>query len=184
MKRNKIIKNIIISIIVGIVLGSITEFALILNISWLVRITQSFTFWGIVMIICAFVSKDHVLSLINPILVITLMNTTYYIIRLIMSGYTNTSGWELFTLTGIAGSMYIGTIVSIIKETFLKRNNIFHIYNFIFMTIGGLLLMMYGLYNIPVRYNLFYNIDIGIFVGFAISILIKIKKLKKTICFS
>lgn len=38
---------------------------------------------------------------------ITLMNATYYIIRLIMSGYTNIGAWELFTLTGIAGSMYI-----------------------------------------------------------------------------
>lgn len=49
MKIKQIIKNIIISIIIGIALGSITEFALILNISWLVRITQSFAFWGIVM---------------------------------------------------------------------------------------------------------------------------------------
>ena len=75
MKIKQIIKNIIISIIIGIALGSITEFALILNISWLVRITQSFAFWCIVMCICAFISKDYALSLINPILVITLMNS-------------------------------------------------------------------------------------------------------------
>ena len=178
MKIKQIIKNIIISMIIGIVLGSITEFALILNISWLVRITQSFVFWGIVMCICAFISKDYTLSLINPILVITLMNITYYIIRLVMSGYTNIGGWELFTLTGIAGSMYIGTIVFLIKECYHKQNNIFHKYNFIFMTISGLLFTIYGWYNIPIRYNLFYNIDIGIIVGFVIGTVIKMKKSK------
>ena len=107
MKIEQIIKNIMIAMIIGIVLGSITEFALILNISWLVRITQSFVFWGIVICICAFISKDYALSLINPILVITMMNITYYIIRLVMSGYTNIGGWELFTLTGIAGSLAV-----------------------------------------------------------------------------
>lgn len=53
MKKKQIIKNITISIIIGIILGSITEIALILNISWLIRITQSFMFWGIVICICA-----------------------------------------------------------------------------------------------------------------------------------
>lgn len=172
MKLHQLIKNIIISIVIGVVLGSITEFALIWNISWLVQITQSFMFWGIIMCICASISKNYVLSLINPIVVITIMNSTYYTIRLIMSGYTNIGGWELFTLTGIAGSMYIGTIVFIIKECFLKRKNIFHIYNFIFMTISGILFKIYGCYNVPIRYNLFYNIDIGIIIGFIISVII------------
>lgn len=178
MKIKQIIKNIILSMIIGIVLGSITEFALILNISWLVKITQSFVFWGIVMCICAFISKDYALSLINPILVITMMNITYYIIRLVMSGYTNIGGWELFTLTGIAGSMYIGTIVLFIKECYHKQNNIFHKYYLIFMTISGILFTIYGWYNIPIRYNLFYNIDIGIIVGFVIGTAIKMKKSK------
>lgn len=179
MEKKQIIKNIIISIIIGILLGGITEFALILNISWLIKITQSFMFWGFVMCICAFMSKNYLLSLINPILVITLMNSTYYIIRLAMSGYTNMGDWELFTLTGIAGSMYIGTIVFIIKECFHKQKNIFHKYNLIFMTISGMLFTIYGWYNIPIQYNLFYNIDIGIIIGFIISVLIKMKKLKR-----
>lgn len=178
MKTKKTIKNIMISIIIGIALGSITEFALILNINWMVKITQSFVFWGIVMCICALISKDYALALINPILVMTLMNSTYYIIRLIMSGYTNIGGWELFALTGIAGSMYIGTIVFFIKECYHKQNNISHKYNFIFMTISGILFTIYGWYNIPIRYNLFYNIDIGIMVGFVISTVIKMKKLR------
>lgn len=181
MKIRQIIKNIIISIIIGLVLGTITEFALIWNINWLVRMTQSFIFWGIIMCICAAVSKKYALSLINPIIVITIMNSTYYIIRLIKSGYTNIAGWELFTLTGIAGSMYIGTIVFIIKEFFQKQNNSSHKYNFIFMTIGGILFKIYGVYNIPIRYNLFYNIDIGIIIGFIMSIIITIILRKKKI---
>ena len=173
MKIKQIIKNIIISIIIGVVLGSITEFALILNINWVIRITQSFAFWGIVMCVCAFISKDYALSLINPSLVITLMNATYYIIRLIMSGYTNIEAWKLFTLTGIAGSMYIGTIISLIKVCYHKQNNVFIKYNFIFMTICGLLVTIYGWYNVSMSHNLFYSIDLGIIVGFAISIVIK-----------
>lgn len=173
MKKKQIIKNIIISIIIGIVLGSITEFALILNISWLIRITQSFTFWGIIMCICAFISKNYALSLINPILVITLMNATYYIIRLIMSGYTNIGAWKLFTLTGIAGSMYIGTIISFIKACYHKQNNIFLKHNFIFMTFSGLLFAIYGWYNVSMSHNLFYSINLGIIVGLAISTVIK-----------
>ena len=171
MKIKQIIKNIIISIIIGIILGSITEFALILNISWLIRITQSFTFWGIIIGICAFISKDYALSLINPILVITLMNATYYIIRLIMSGYTNIEAWKLFTLTGIAGSIYIGTIISFIKIGYHKQKNIFIKYNFFLMTIIGILCTIYGWYNVSMSHNLFYNIDLGIIVGFAISIM-------------
>ena len=131
MKKKQIIKNITISIIIGVILGSITEIALILNISWLIRITQSFMFWGIVMCICAFISKNYVLSLTNSSLIITLMNATYYIIRLIKSGYTDIDAWKLYTLTGIAGSMYIGNIISLIKVYCHKQNNTFLKYNFI-----------------------------------------------------
>lgn len=57
LKRKQLIQNITISIIIGIILGSITEFALILDISWLIKITQSLMFWGIVMCICVLISK-------------------------------------------------------------------------------------------------------------------------------
>lgn len=170
MKKKQLIQNITISIIIGIILGSITEFALILNISWLIKITQSLIFWGIVMCICAFISKDYVLSLINSILVITLMNATYYIIRLVKSGYTDIDAWKLYTLTGIAGSMYIGNIISLIKVYCHKQNNIFLKRNFIFMTISGLLFAIYGWYNVWTSHNLFYSLDLGIIIGLAISV--------------
>lgn len=173
MKKKQIIKNITISIIIGVILGSITEIALILNISWLIRITQSFMFWGIVMCICAFISKNYVLSLTNSSLIITLMNATYYIIRLIKSGYTDIDAWKLYTLTGIAGSLYIVTICSFIKACYHKQNNISLKYNFVFMTISGLLFAIYGWYNVWISHNLFYSLDLGIIIGFAISIVIK-----------
>ena len=64
------------------------------------------------------------------------MNATYYIIRLIKSGYTDIDAWKLYTLTGIAGSMYIGNIISLIKVYCHKQNITFLKYNFIFMTIN------------------------------------------------
>ena len=95
---------------------------------------------------------------------ITLMNATYYIIRLIMSGYTNIGAWELFTLTGIAGSMYIGTIITFIKACYHKQNSKFLKYNFIFMTVIGLLFSIYGWYNVSMSHNLFYNINLEIII--------------------
>lgn len=57
MKSKQIIKNIIISIIIGVLLGVITEYALILNINWLIQITQSFLFWRLIICITAFFQK-------------------------------------------------------------------------------------------------------------------------------
>lgn len=177
MKR--ILKNSALSIIIGIILGSITEYALILDISWLIKITQSFTFWGIIMCISSFVSKDYICSLINPILVLSAMNATYYTIRLIMSGYTNIGGWELFTFVGITGSMYIGNIIFGIKELVIHhRNTGVQICNFIFMTICCVISTIVGFKN-PIQHNLFYNIGLGIIVGFIIGMVIAKKYLKK-----
>ena len=101
MKIKYIVKNIIIVSIIGIILGAITEYVLILDIKWLINITQSFLFWGLIMIITAFLSKTYILSMINPILNMTAMSTTYYLIRLFNSGYTNWSSWFLFVTMGI-----------------------------------------------------------------------------------
>lgn len=184
MKTKNILKNIIISLIIGIALGAISEFALILNISWLIRITQSFCFWGIIMCISAYLSRNYILSLINSILIMSSMNSIYYIIRLIKSGYTNTGNWEMYTLTGIAGSIYFATLVYLIKEKIHhnKSNNFIQKYSLIFMTICGIILSIYGFYK-PIsiiRHNLIYNLDIGVIIGFIIGIIIgNIKVYKK-----
>lgn len=41
------------------------------------------------------------------------------------------------------------------------------------MTISGLLFAIYGWYNVWISHNLFYSLDLGIIIGFAISIVTK-----------
>lgn len=171
MKIGRILKNVIISIIIGVLLGIVTEYALILNINWLIKITQTFRFWAVIICIIAFFSKDYLFSLMNPSIVMTLMNATYYMIRLIISGYTNIGGLEMFTLTGISGSMYLGTIVFLIREKFFRKNkNIIQKNSLICMSTSGVLFTILGFYTI-IRNNLFYNIDIGIIIGFIIGLI-------------
>ena len=173
MNLKNIIKNIAISIIVGVLLGAITEFVLILDIRWLITITQSLLFWGLIMCVSAFIARKYVFALINPIIIMTLMNSTYYIIRFLKSGYTNISSWEMFALTGIAGSLYLGTIIYMIKEKFIKQNPhiSIQVYTFIFMTICMIAFKTYCSFNYIFN-NLFYAIDIGVIVGFMIGLIL------------
>lgn len=173
MESKHIFKNVIISIIIGILLGFIAEYALILNINWLIEITQSYIFWGLIICITAFVSKDYKFSIINPVIVLSLMNITYYTIRLVMSGYTNIYGLDLYTLTGISGAIYIGTIIYLIKNKLIyyRNNNYYQIYYLIFMIIVGIIFTIIG-FRYPIKHNLFYNMDFGIIIGFIIGIFI------------
>lgn len=41
------------------------------------------------------------------------------------------------------------------------------------MTISGLLFAIYEWYNVWISHNLFYSLDLGIIIGFAISIVTK-----------
>ena len=173
MKIKNIVKNVIISLIIGLILGSITEFALILDIPWLIKITQSMTFWAICMLISSIISKGYIFSVLTPTLIMTAMNATYYIIRLVKSGYTNMASWEMFTLVGIAGSIYIGTIVYLIKEKIIhhKISNVIPKYNMLLMTICGICFYKFGtVYH--VTNNLFDMIYSGIFIGFVIGTII------------
>ena len=176
MKTKKIIKNIIISTIIGILLGTITEYALILNINWLITITQSFAFWGLIICIVAFIPKDYSYSIIDPIIVMSLMSGTYYLIRLVIFGYTNSGGFELFTFTGIAGSIYIGTFIYILKRIAIyhKKDVFSQVCYFISMTIVGIILRIIANINylLIINHNLFYNIDLGIVIGFIVGIII------------
>ena len=75
------IKFLFIALIIGIVLGFITEYSLILNFKNLISITQSFTFWGIIMLILSLCSKDYMTSILAPAITMTSMNATYYLIN-------------------------------------------------------------------------------------------------------
>lgn len=184
MDKKIIFKNIILSIILGGLLGTITEFALILDINWLIPITQSFLFWGIIMCISTFVSKNYVFALMNPILIMTMMNTAYYGIRYIKSGYTNIASYEMFTLVGIAGALYIGTFIYLLKKRFIKHNSHIsvQIYAFLFMTIGLIIFAKYDIFNNIVTnglYSISFGIMIGFILGISLSKIIKYIKYKK-----
>lgn len=146
----KQIKSIFICCIIGIILGSITEYALIYNIKWLITITQSFLFWGLVMLISASISKKFYNTVLFPTIIISLMNTVYYLIRLNMSGYTNVGAWKLYSILGLSGSMYIGTTVYCIKQKikYKKIDNCIPKYCWILMTILAIFLTI--LYNFGV----------------------------------
>lgn len=130
MHNNIIKKNvyrITLMIIVGCVLGAITEYALIINWKWLINITQSLIFWFIVTVIVSILSRKYITAIINSILILVSMNTTYYLIRLAMSGYTNTFAMGRFTIWALLAGFFIGSAVYIIKIIFRKSYSYIHI---------------------------------------------------------
>lgn len=83
------------------------------------------------------------------------MTISYYVVRLIKSGYTNIGGIYWFGIQSICVSLYIGTFVYLIKEKILKKkvtNNIPKM-NFIFMTV--FLIISIGLNIITLYMNIF-----------------------------
>lgn len=144
------IKLLIISLIIGIILGAITEYSLILNFENLISITQSFAFWGIIMLILSLCSKEYLTSILAPAITMTSMNATYYLIRLIMSGYTNIGAWELYTLLGFTGSLYIGTFIFCIKDKIINKKikNYIPKINLILMTLFAIIFTIIHIYGI------------------------------------
>lgn len=144
------IKLLIISLIIGIILGTITEYSLILNFKHLVDITQSFTFWGIIMIILSLYSKEYITSILAPAITMTSMSATYYLIRLSISGYTNIGAWKLYTLLGITGSLYIGTLIFCIKDKIINKKIKSYIpkINLVLMTFFSIIFTIIHIYGI------------------------------------
>ena len=144
------IKLLIISLIIGIILGTITEYSLILNFEHLVDITQSFTFWGIIMLILSLCSKEYITSILAPAITMTSMSATYYLIRLSISGYTNVGAWELYTLLGITGSLYIGTFIFCIKDKIINKKIKSYIpkISLVFMTLFAIIFTIIHIYGI------------------------------------
>lgn len=174
------IKYLCIALIIGIVLGFITEYALILNFEYLVYITQSFTFWGIIMLIISLCSKNYADSIFAPAITMTSMSATYYLIRLSISGYTNVGAWQLYTLLGIAASIYIGTVIFCIKDKITNKkikDNIPKI-SLIFMTLLAIILTGIHIYGIFYKHTLifgnyfYFPSVIGIITGMLLGTLI------------
>lgn len=167
------LKNITIYIIIGIILGGISEFALIFNLKFIVSITQSLEFWGIIMIGVAFISKKYKYAIINPIILMVTMNSTYYLIRLMKSGYTNMGSWNMYNFVCIGGTLFIATLVFFIKDIFTKNKNYFRIFNLIVMIILGILFIIFDI-SLGLKFNnLMQYASLGIIVAFILMALLK-----------
>mgnify|MGYP007070027866 CR=1 FL=1 len=148
----KYIYGFIISAFIGIVLGIITELALIYNINWLIKITQNEFFWVLIVILVSIFSKNYLSTEINSVTSLIFMVISYYIARLIKSGYTNIEGIYWYGIEAICVGLYVGTIVYLIKEKIINKkvNNYIAKYSFILMTIFliiGIIVDIYCLFK-------------------------------------
>ena len=175
MNKRNYIKGILVNAFLGILLGIVTEFALIYKIKWLINITQSEAFWVLIVIIISIFSKNYLSTLINTSVNLVCMTDAYYIVRLIKSGYTNIGGIEWFGLLSVCVSFYFGTITFLIKDKIKNKRieNIIPKLNIIFMTLGvpiGWLIWELFIYNI--HFQPIYCSEIGIIIGLMIGTII------------
>lgn len=139
--RKKYVYGFIINVILGIMLGVITEFALIYNIKWLIRITQNEIFWILVAIFVSIFSKGYASTLVNTTTNLIFMTISYYTVRLIKSGYTNIGGIYWYGIQSICVGLYFGTMIYLIKEKIINKKvtNYIPKLNIIFMTLSVIL---------------------------------------------
>ena len=80
----------------------------------------------------------------------TSMSATYYLIRLSISGYTNIGAWKLYTLLGITGSLYIGTLIFCIKDKIINKKIKSYIpkINLVLMTFFSIIFTIIHIYGI------------------------------------
>ena len=155
-------------------MGTITEFALILNVKYLIEITQSLEFWGIIMILSSIISKEYKYAIINLSFLMLSMNSSYYIIRLIKSGYTNLGNWDMYNFICIGGVVFIATLIFVIKDVISKKKNYFRIFNLAVMTILGILFLKFKI-SLGFRFwNLMQYVSLGIMVAYVLTLLSKL----------
>ena len=159
--------------IMGIILGTITEFVLIFNLRCIVNITQALEFWGTMMMFVAIISKEYKYAIVNSIILMVTMNSTYYIIRLLKSGYTNTGSWNMYNFICIGGTLFIATLIFDIKDIFTKNKNYFIILILVVMMIFGILFVKFYI-SLGLRFNnLMQYASLGIIVAFVLTLLLK-----------
>lgn len=169
-------KNVVICATIGIILGAISEMALIYNFKNIINITQSLEFWGIIMMFVAILSKDYKYAIINPIILMISMNSAYYTIRLIKFGYTNNGAWGMYNFICIGGALFIATFVFAIKDIVNKNKNYNNIFSLISMVIFGVIFIKCNI-SFGLRFNnLMQYASLGIIVAFILIIVLKIVK--------
>lgn len=170
----KFLTNIRICIIFGIILGGISEISLIYNLKFIINITQSLEFWGCIMTLTAIISKKYQYSIINSSILMISMNSSYYILRLIKSGYTNNGAWNMYNFICIGGSLLITTFIFVIKDIITKNKDYFKIFSLITMIILGILFIKFYI-SFGFRFNnLMQYASLGIIVAFILTELLKI----------
>ena len=180
----KYIYGFIISAFVGIIFGVITELALIYNIKWLIKITQNELFWVLIAILFSIFSKGYLSIEINCITSLIFMVISYYIARLIKSGYTNIGGIYWYGIEAICVGLYVGAFVYLIKEKIINKkvNNYIAKYSFIFMTLFflfGFVINYYFLYKKIIFMQSVYFISILSTFGYILGTILGVKKNKK-----
>ena len=102
------------------------------------------------MIILSLYSKEYITSILAPAITMTSMSATYYLIRLSISGYTNIGAWKLYTLLGITGSLYIGTLIFCIKDKIINKKIKSYIpkINLVLMTFFSIIFTIIHIYGI------------------------------------
>ena len=112
----KLLIRILISAIIGITLGVITELALIFELKNLAVITQTEAFWLIVILIGLLFSNNIREAIITNILTIDLMTISYYIVRLFYSGYTNWLAMRNYFVIGTFCAIVISILLQLPKK--------------------------------------------------------------------
>lgn len=171
MKKSNFILGFLVNILLGITLGVITELALIFNIKWLIQITQNEIFWAFVVFIVAVFSKSYLSTILNTTTNIVMMDISYYMVRLIKSGYTDIYSMLWYGIMGICLSLYVGTIVHLIKYKIIYKkidNNIpkISLISMIITTIIGIIISL-TIRRIPIDnlYIIEFLIIIGAIIG-------------------
>lgn len=112
----KVLIRLLISSLLGILLGLITEYALIFNWKTISLITQSIGFWIIVVLLGVLFSKDYKSAITTNILLLDFMTLSYYFVRFTYSGYMNWFSTKNLLLQGTIGSIIISLILTLPKK--------------------------------------------------------------------
>ena len=171
--KKRYILGFVINLILGSIGGIATELFLIYDKTQLIKITQNPLFWVFIAIIVSIFSKGYLSTLINSITNLTAMSVSYYLLRLIKSGYTNLGACKQFVLEGICVGLFVGTLIYLIKEKIKNEkveNNIpkFGLIFIVIFTISGTIIYRHIHYNIWffVEYSAILGYIIGAILGF------------------
>ena len=175
MRKKDYIIGIIVNIFLGVLAGVVTEFALIYNNIFLIKITQSELFWVLVAVIVSMFSKNYLSTLINTLINLICMTDSYYIVRLIKFGYANTSSIMWYGVQSVCVALYIGTLVFLIKDKIKNKKvkSMIPKLNIICMTLAvpfGEIIWKCFIHDI--RFQTVYVVGICVILGFGLSSII------------